>query len=289
MPKPHGNTGASAEEEPRRLLQRLCWDDERHFCLRCDFQEVYALGSGRNRCKRCRYTFSEFAGRWLSQCRLSCSDWVTLVRLFAEEHPVAWIATRLGRAYATTFHGVTVLRACILLHSHHGSALLDGGAEELRRVWTHRNHKALRVRNHVPVFGIRETNGTVSVPILPDIDPEFALSLPVKKVRRGNLVYTGQVTIYDALMFSIQYDAERWQEIRFCRSPVYIDGASRFWAYSAQRLAAHNGVSADHFPLYLKELEFRYNHRRRDLVPILLSYLCDFVPRSQRTRNGARH
>lgn len=289
MTKQGRNAGGSADEAARLQMQRRCWEDGQHFCLRCNSREVYTLGSGRNRCKRCRYTFSEFTGRWLSECRLSCDDWVTLVRLFEEEHPLARMAKRLGHAYATTYHGVTVLRACILAHSDAGSALLDGGLKKLRRVWSHRSHEALRVGNHAPVFGIREANGTVSVPVLPDVDPEFVLSLPVKKVRRGNLVYTGQVTIYDSLVFSIPKKLECRQETRFCRSPVYIDGTSRFWAYAAQRLATHYGVSPAHFPLYLKELEFRYKHRRQALEPILLRYLCDFLPRSEHAINGAQH
>lgn len=284
-----GDARLPADTEPRRYLSRLCWDGERRFCPRCNSQHVYALSSGRHRCKRCRYTFSEFAGRWLSQSRLSCGDWVALVRLFEEEHPVGQIAARLGRAYATTFHGVTLLRACILAHSDTSSALLDGGLERLKHVWTHRTHDVLRVGGHAPVFGVRETIGSVSVPVLPDIGPEFVLHLPVKKVRRGNLVYTGQVTIYDTLVFSIRAGEQDPPATRFCRSPVYIDGTSGFWAYAAGRLATHYGVSPSHFPLYLKELEFRYNHRQRELAPILLRYLCDFMPRTQHAGGGVRH
>ncbi|MDO8531386.1 MAG: DDE transposase, partial [Dehalococcoidia bacterium] len=40
----------------------------------------------------------------------------------------------------------------------------------------------------------------------------------------------------------------------------------------------HHGVSPQRFPLYLKELEFRYNHRQEDIFPRLVQYLCDFVP-----------
>jgi len=40
----------------------------------------------------------------------------------------------------------------------------------------------------------------------------------------------------------------------------------------------HHGISPKRFPLYLKELEFRYNHRHLDIFPILAKYLCDFVP-----------
>ncbi|MHA1410945.1 MAG: IS1595 family transposase, partial [Candidatus Odinarchaeia archaeon] len=32
------------------------------------------------------------------------------------------------------------------------------------------------------------------------------------------------------------------------------------------------------FPLYLKELEFRYNHRHADIFEKVADYLCDLVP-----------
>jgi transposase len=41
----------------------------------------------------------------------------------------------------------------------------------------------------------------------------------------------------------------------------------------------HHGVSENRFPLYLKELEFRYNHRTGDLFDQVANYLCDLVPK----------
>jgi transposase len=266
------------EAESRRYLQSLCRENNASSCPRCHSREIYPLASGRHRCRRCQYTFSEFSGRWLSQGRLHCSEWVRVVSLFAEERPVESIARTLGRAYATAFHAVTVLRAGILAHSRTGSTLLYDNPGLLRTICRHRGRKAINMAGHAPVFGIREEADTVSVPALPDVDPDLVLGLPVKKVRRGNIVYTGQVPLYDTLMFAIAEKAATMDCVHFCRSPVYIDGTRGFWAYACPRLAAHHGISAGHFPLYLKELEFRYNHRHEALEPLLLQYLCDQMP-----------
>jgi len=32
-------------------------------------------------------------------------------------------------------------------------------------------------------------------------------------------------------------------------------------------------------PFYLKELEFRYNHRKEDIFPLITKFLCDLVPK----------
>jgi len=59
---------------------------------------------------------------------------------------------------------------------------------------------------------------------------------------------------------------------------VTIDGTKGFWSFVKPRLMKYNGIRPDRFPLYLKELQFRYNHREEDIFPLLIEYLCDFVP-----------
>lgn len=201
-----------------------------------------------------------------------------LVGLFQAERGVDECARALGRAYATTFHALTVLRADILAHSADSKALAIDNLDALLDMCRHRGRKVLHVAGHVPVFGIRDQGGTVTVAVLPDVSPNAVLAMPVKKIRRGSLVYTGQVARYDALMFSVSDDLEGMSRTQFARSPAPIDAASPFWAYASPRLAAHHGVAPEYFPLYLKELEFRYNHRGASLKPLLLRYLCDLVP-----------
>jgi transposase len=41
----------------------------------------------------------------------------------------------------------------------------------------------------------------------------------------------------------------------------------------------HHGGSKARFPLYLKELEFRYIHRTDDLFGLIADDLCDLVPK----------
>ena len=44
-----------------------------------------------------------------------------------------------------------------------------------------------------------------------------------------------------------------------------------------ERLIKFHGIFKEKFPLYLKEMEFRYNNRDKPLFPILVQYLCDLV------------
>jgi transposase len=64
-----------------------------------------------------------------------------------------------------------------------------------------------------------------------------------------------------------------------------MDGLEGFLSYVRDRMAMYHGVSSHRFPLYLKELEFRFNHRKEDIFPIIVGFLCDLRPQS---RNGIR-
>ena len=57
---------------------------------------------------------------------------------------------------------------------------------------------------------------------------------------------------------------------------VYINGIEGFWSFAKERLMKYHGVNPAKFPLYLKELEFRYNHRDRDLFADLLQVLVGY-------------
>ncbi|OPL18638.1 MAG: hypothetical protein AVO35_04710 [Candidatus Aegiribacteria sp. MLS_C] len=112
----------------------------------------------------------------------------------------------------------------------------------------------------------------------PAVRAETVLGLTLKKVRRGSIVYNDRFQIYDSLMFCGYRHLKVDHGKEFSRGRVYINGLEGFWSFAKERLIKHHGVSHKNFPLYLKEQEFRYNHRHEDLFPILVTYLCDFVP-----------
>ncbi len=65
---------------------------------------------------------------------------------------------------------------------------------------------------------------------------------------------------------------------RFARGKVYINGLEGFWSFAKERLIKFHGVSKERFPLYLKEMEFRYNHRHARLFELLTNHVTNLVP-----------
>lgn len=108
---------------------------------------------------------------------------------------------------------------------------------------------------------------------------EILLGLTVKKVRRGSVVYTNKFKSYDSLMFCEYRHMNVDHQKRFSSGKVYINGLEAFWGWDKERFIKHHGVSKEHFPLYLKELEFRYINRNSDIFDQVVNYRCDLVPK----------
>ena len=91
-------------------------------------------------------------------------------------------------------------------------------------------------------------------------------------IRRQSHIH-GQVQGYDGLvMYGFSHERINHSK-RFTNEKVYINGIKGFWSYAKGRLLKYHGLSAQLFPLHLKEPEFRYNMRDRDLYEELLNIL----------------
>ena len=141
-----------------------------------------------------------------------------------------------------------------------------------------KGHRGRGAENKVPVFGILERNGVVRVEVLKDVTAQTLLNLTIKTVRRGSIVYTDKFRSYDALMFCgyrhVKVDHKKY----FVNGKVYINGVEGFWSYAKERIMKFHGISKKNFLFYLKEMEFRYNNRDKDIVVLMAQNLCTFVP-----------
>jgi transposase len=54
---------------------------------------------------------------------------------------------------------------------------------------------------------------------------------------------------------------------------VYINGIEGFWAFTKERLMKHLGISKEKFLYYIKEMEWRYHNREKDLFEILVDLM----------------
>ena len=119
----------SSESSARRYVLGYCFKFQQRFCPRCLCRILYRLSDGRRRCSRCDYTFRELSGRWIDQCRLSCAQWLRVVKLFELEISTRKMAGQLGISYKTAYKAVTILRWAILSHAEDGKEFLGKEVE----------------------------------------------------------------------------------------------------------------------------------------------------------------
>jgi len=272
-------TIVKTEKSARNYLKKACQKNGRIFCHRCHERKVYRIRRDRFRCTRCGYEFAIFTGRWIGSLNIPAKDWLWLIKLFELEVSARKASLQTGISYPTVLKAFNVIRESIVAHTDDGMYILGGEVEADESYFGGRRKgkRGRGAKNKIPVFGILERDGLVKVEVIMDVSAASLLGMTVKTVRRGTIVYTDKFKSYDSLMFCGYRHLRVDHGKRFARGKVYINGLEGFWSYAKERLIKFHGVSKDKFPLYIKEMEFRYNHRDQSIFPLLTSYICDFV------------
>jgi len=263
----------------KEYLVRACWENDVRFCIRCKTRKIYRIRRDRYRCGQCGYEFSDFAGRWINKVKLPPRYWLWLIKLFELETSARKASQQLGISYPTAHKAFHLIRQSIIAHAGNSNSLPDGKVEAEETYFENRreDHRAKNSKSGFPVFGILERKGLVKVEPLQDVGAEAVFNLRVRAVRKGSIVYTDRWGRYDALMFC-DYKHSSDYGRRFRREDVPMSGMDGFLSYAEKKMMKFHGGSKEKFPLYLKEMEFRYNHRQESIFNTLVRYLCDLRP-----------
>ncbi|MGE4298088.1 MAG: transposase [Desulfovibrionaceae bacterium] len=194
------------------------------------------------------------------------------------------MAEQLGMAYNTVVKALKTIRGAIMANALDAAIIFDVGLGS--SLGTARTKKTKKGPGGGPqralVFGVIEQGGWVFVDLIPELTAEavihFKTNFHLKTATLGSIVYTDRYRHYTTLILC-DPAISRLPHLRHRDKGLQADTAKGFWTYAKERLRRHQGIVSRHFPLYIKELEFRYNHRNEDIFPLLASYLCAFVPR----------
>ncbi len=248
-------------------------------CPNCGSEEFYLMHSKRLRCRTCKRDYNPFSGTLLNELRIPYCTWLWLIKLFELEVSARKASFQVNLSYPTTLKGFDTIRRGILYQVSQNDDLLKGEIEADESYFGgKRKGKRGRGAGHKTiVFGILERGGKVTVSIVPNASAEALLTETVKKVRRGSIVYTDQWKGYDSLMFCGYKHLNIDHQHKFKQGKVYINGVEGFWSFAKERLIKHHGISKEKFPFYIKEMEWRYNHKEENLFDLLASYLLGAV------------
>lgn len=269
----------SVSDRNRENLIAICRPDGVVSCPRCAERTVYPLKDGRFRCAGCVYTFHDFTGRWINRCNLQPAQWLALIRLFVDGVPVTQMPGEVQASYETTLKAVNTLRLSILAADPTFWPLLNGQGDLNR----HCRGGQGSLDDHclgeqAPVFGLMRSHGRLKFQHVPQLHVGDVISRALRPRVWRTLVYTDRHQNFDALFFACCSQLRKLFAGRWSREPVFLDYDASFWEFATNWLTRYRCFTPECCPLYLKELEFRFNHPPESWFKLLAQRLCDFVP-----------
>ena len=112
----------------------------------------------------------------------------------------------------------------------------------------------------VPVFGILKRRGKVYTKVIADTKAKTLMGIMQKQIKPDSIVYTDHYRSYNVL------DVSEFKHYRINHSKLFADkqnhinGIENFWNQAKRHMRKFNGVPKSHFPLFLKECEWRFNN-----------------------------
>ncbi len=238
---------------------------------------VYRTGD-RFRCKRCWYRFDEFTGTYLARIRLPPNTVILLLYLFSVGVPAYRLRFSINVSLRSIEHAFMVFRDAIYEAAIREMKMLSGDIEFDEAMFGgHRKGKrGWGAEGKTIVFGIYARSGQVMTFPVPDRKRTTLRPLIEKHTKAGSLYYTDEHTAYAFLSTRGMHKTVTHSNDEFVRDVnIHINGMEGFWSYAKHWMYQYRGIRKRYFPLYLKEVEFRFNHRNEDLFPILADLLVN--------------
>jgi transposase len=241
---------------------------EAHACVRCGAAHGWYRPPCRYRCAACGWRYRP------DRLRRE----LTILRYFCLEISAHRVARELGMSTPPIWHRFMAYRRWMARLAEAEARPLTGELECDESYFGGRRRGGRRGRavgQKVIVFGILERQGRVSTVIVPRADEATLLREIERRALKGAVFYTDQFKSYRSLkQYGKHLPVDHRQGYGDARRRGrHINGIEGFWSYAKERFLKYHGVSRTHFPLYLKEMEFRFNHRRDNLFTLLGDHL----------------
>jgi len=178
-------------------------------------------------------------------------------------------------SYKTTLRAYDILRRVLVEAPARTDDILKGEleADESYFGGKRKGNRGRGAGGKTIVYGILERGGMVSVSIVQDVSAESLMTETVKRGRRGSILYMDKWREYDSLMFCGYKHLNIDHQHKFKQGKVYINGIEGFWSFAKERLMKHHGISRQKFLSYIKEMEWCYNNRGKDLFEVLVDLM----------------
>lgn len=133
--------------------------------------------------------------------------------------------------------------------------------------------------NKQAVFGILERNGSVYTAVVENVSAKTLFEHIKKKTRKGSVFYTDDFKSYKDLKHYGKHSRVKHSKT-FGKGKNHINGIEGFWSYAKERFHKYHGIKRGNYFPYVKEMEFRFNHRKEELYPLLVNAIRQIAPKN---------
>ena len=205
----------------------------------------------------------------MRRSRLSQYKQNKLIELFVAGITARTAAQLVGvnkNTAAYYFHRLRLL----IFHSSPHLEMFDGEVE----TDDHKGRRRRGAAGKVAVFGLLKRNGKVYTVAVPNTQTVTLLPIIREQVKPDSIVYTDCYKSYDVLDVSEFSYLRINHSTHFAERRNHINGIENFWNQAKRHLHKFNGIPKEHFELYLKECEWRFNNSE---IKVQISILKQLV------------
>jgi len=143
-----------------------------------------------------------------------------------------------------------------------------------------KGHRGRGAKGKSVVFGLLERDGRVYTRVVYSLTADTLMEIIRRKTRKGTVYFTDSFRSYRSLKrFGKHYTVSHSRTFGWKGRGYHshINGIEGFWSFAKHGLYQYRGVSKANFPLYLKEMEYRFNHRQENLLKNLVQIYFGYV------------
>jgi len=230
-------------------------------CIYCDNNKLYRLKDSRIKCKKCEKKYS------LAQLRKE----MLILYYFYLELSASKTADEIEIDYGVVHRKFMQFRRLIADYCNNEVKKLNGELEldESYFGGKRKGNRGRGANNKAIVFGILERKGKVYTKIVENVSAEILMNEIKNKTLKGSVFYTDGWKSYNDLKQYGKHNVIRHEDNEFAKAKNHINGIEGFWSYAKEKFRKYHGINKNNYPLYLKEMEFRFNNRDRNLFKLL--------------------
>jgi len=203
-----------------------------------------------------------------------------ILQCFCNELTSIQTAKQLRLNRKTTDRYYTIFRGKIAKYQEEQKKKFKGNIEIDESYFGSRHKGDKRGRgapDKIPVVGILKRNGLVYTQIIPDVSRKSLMPIITGLVAKSKSnIYTDKWKSYDGLILKGYKHYRINHSKEFVKNHHHINGIESFWSYVKRKMRKHNGIPKNKFYLYLKESEFRFNNRNKNLYNILTKNVLNY-------------